>query len=233
LERPIQWKIDDLRDRFFEDRNRMYELALGDISLRGNYAILLAAAEWIVRRLEDERDMEEPLERLNTCWAQLIHPFYSAFQDDFAGWEGPIGGPVRHAIALACQTAELLGQGTGFESTVARVLAMAAYVTPHPETFASWIETLLKRFALHARRTPLDRIGDPLVREMIGSTPWPVPHVLEKKVQNFVLEIKEDSRYAFDMDSMIGFGFPGKPYRFNLEEDRTFRMKRQTLYKSC
>lgn len=219
-----EWNVEDCVDPVDDE---ILE-CLSGLSLRAAFAVLVGAVEWIVYRFEVLCDVALPFDAVEAAWAQEVDRLYAMPLNPFRGyeWSGPVRGPIKIAIGLMRECADLLGEGADITFGVAEVLKLADHVVPDKKAFSSWRDSAIKRLEKLFPRLNDDPLGDPVPREALDTDYDFDPAQTESLLNRYLAQLDpEDSSFLPPPDLMRDYGFEGTPYKFDLQEDRKRRQE--------
>ncbi|CBK41717.1 protein of unknown function [Nitrospira defluvii] len=196
------------------------------LSLRAGFAFLTASAEWVVYRFANLTDISIPLDATNSAWAQDIHRLYCTPRSPFRteNWSGPVRGPIRTALGLLRDYADLLGQKAEMAQGCGEVFALLEHIISRREALYRWRDHTITRFKKHFGRNLDDPLGDPVPREALDPEFNFEPGSTELLLNQYLGGL-EPGKSLFLMlpDTMLDSGFMNTPYCFQLEADRAYR----------
>lgn len=196
------------------------------LSNRAKLALIIAAAEWIAYRLDKLADDALPFHAIESCWAQIIDKQYGVQWDPFdrEEWVGPILGPIRFAMVLMIDNADLLWHGKDITYEAAIELKLAEHIVTNTKSFLNWRNEVIARLKKLYPYKKDDPLGDSVPREVFDIDVRFVASETNYLVNKYLSQLDpDDNDFLNSSKSMKDAGFEGTPYLFDIKIDRKFR----------
>ena len=181
------------------------------LSQRASGAFAIASAEWIVYRFAHLIDQGEPLQYLETAWAQLIDARYGLEWDPLqAGWVGPVMGPIRQALMWVGDAIEQIDDDLEPEESAATLAKLTNYVLSSHHAYETWCENVLSRLETAFPRDDDDPKGDVVPREAMNPSFGFKLEEIESLVNRFLFSLDRDGNpFLSSPELMLEQGFKG------------------------
>ena len=236
----VRYLWDDWHDNpALEVVDKQLVARLKRISQRATLAFACGITEWIIFRFSRLFAEAEPWNFLEAAWAMVVHRRYSGYGVpnwqfySQKNWErGPVKGPIRNALVYLEIAFEQLSSEyrTDPAMLTATLSTLANYVLTDPAPYQQWSAAVLDRLEALYPRNPNDKLGDVVPREALDPGH---PFTLEETevlVNRFLGSLNPpENRFLSPPQAIAEHvdgepDFPGRPYRFSLETDRTARL---------
>jgi hypothetical protein len=221
------------------------------VSQRAVTAFMCGTAEWVVHRFAKLLDDQAPHDFLEAAWAMTVHVRYcrygeclswETYRDDTDSWKGPVKKPVSDALLrLEVAIQRLAWEATDPVGRASLLAALATYVLTDPAPYKTWCGQVLDRFEAVYRFDPDDPLGDVVPRQALDPAYDFKVEQTEALINEFLASLDHRSnRFLASPEAMLddegkdeveineeGGPFPGRPYVFDIEEDRRARRTRK------
>ena len=219
-----QWSEKDT-DSIFERENPKLEDALNKTHFKGNMAIGVAVAEWVLWRLDGHVDLKDAWNRIEAAWASVIDPLYTKEVGDLNGeGRGVKEGPINSALDELNETYFMYQKSDpNIAENAVILILIARHVCPEKKIFDSWLSETLRRLSnqFPMDLTYYDESSDtydnsyekPVPREFFDPQLDFVESDSIKLLNNYLKGLNPaDNPYLSKSEEMISRGFKGKPY---------------------
>lgn len=225
----IRYKWDDWNvEQAEEPINEQMLRQLKGISQRAAVAFTIATAEWIVHRFGTLCNDPLPLHYLEAAWADQLDNIYAAATweelTEKKEWAGPIRGPIRIAMERVMYALEEAEEDGEPEVRALWITSLADFIMSDPAPYREWRKRVMERLKVLYPRNPEDTLGEVVPREALD--PDFEFHIenTEDLINRFLSGLSYLSNpFLNSPEKMLDAGFEGKPYVFNIEQDRTRR----------
>lgn len=219
-----KWDDWDVQAVFQLEAGEFYE-QMSNVSYRGNMAFIIACGEWVVHRFELLSDDPEPLDHMEASWAGMIDANYSLYwepQDD--EWIGPVRGALQLAILFTLEAKTLAYECGDIAERADYASNLTEHVMTNPKPFQEWRERILLRLERLYPYDEDDPMGDVVPREAMDPDFDFRPEMTQDLVQAYLNKLNPSTnQFLLTPEQMIEDGFKGKPYKFDMEEDKILR----------
>lgn len=139
---------------FGEEENVRLIEAVQKSSYKGQLAMGVALAEWLLWRFEGAADLATARQAVDACWAAVIHPAYAkplGFEPDNIPRLSQIrevDGPLRIGLSVLRETRGRYAKGKPqLAASVMKLALLDQHVIPAKKEFEAWLTSMLERTA--------------------------------------------------------------------------------------
>lgn len=229
----IRYEWDDWNEEQAEEPiDQEFLSRLKGISQRAVIAFTCGTAEWIVHRLEKFSVEQLPPQYIETAWAMIVdlrycHVVWDEYTQESDGWVGPIRRPIALAMIRVEYTFEAILEYGNPELSAAWITNLAQYLLPDPKQYLKWRESVMNRLESLYPMNPKEKLGEVVPREALDPDFDFKVELTEKLINEFLsgLDYRKNT-FLNSPEEMLGQGFEGKPYVFDIQADRKSRHER-------
>ena len=218
---------------------------LGRLSQRAVLAFACGTGEWVLWRFEGLCDEQAPRDYIEGAWAMTIDVRYCGYGkgtwwENYAysaksGWDGPVKRPIRNALGLVeAAIKQRAWAKTDPVKSAGLLSSLASYVMTDPAPYQKWTHQILERLESLYPRNRIDPLGDVVPRQAVDPDFDFHVEQTELLLNNEFLALLDyrtnrflSSPAGMSQEDDEGESFRGKPYVFDLEDDR--RARREAL----
>jgi len=188
------------------------------MSLRANFVLAIAVAEWIMWRLDSATVYPQLALYVDALWARTVDKSYLKVNslDTPKDASDPRTGPLIEmedalytAFRKSTQNHPERGMAAG------GLVSLTRYTLPSTEGFDDWLRRTLARFFEHCRLDPESRAGGLVPRAFLDPDveiqPALIPALLDEQLSQIEWA---GNPFLATPDEMRAGGFNGTPYRY-------------------